>query len=35
MPVDIIAIPADAGSVLFLDKTVKGPGLRDYLNTPK
>ena len=26
MPVDIIAIPADPGSVMFLDKTVKGPG---------
>lgn len=25
MPVDIIAIPADAGSVLFRDRTVKGP----------
>ena len=25
MPVDIIAIPADPGSVMFLDKTVKGP----------
>ncbi len=26
MPIDIIAVPADAGSVLFRDKVVKGEG---------
>lgn len=26
MPIDIIAVPADPGSVLFRDKVVKGPG---------
>src|SRR5215510_7644738 len=26
MPIDIIAVPSDPGSVLFRDKVVKGPG---------